>query len=260
MLVRTALSALAAVAATTLAATVLPAAAAPAPDQAADRTTDRDPGTSARSWTGAAGSGARAAGHGHAKPRFRASVHRVPDWYAEKMDGVSWQPDCPVPIEDLRIVVMNHWGFDGRVHHGGMLMVHEDVARKVVVAFRELFRVKFPIRRMRLIEHYDGDDDASMAEDNSSAFNCRAITGQPGTFSVHSYGKAIDINTVENPYVKGDLVLPPAGADYLDRTDVRPGMIVEGDAVVRAFTRRGFDWGGSWTSLKDYQHFEIPSP
>jgi len=190
------------------------------------------------------------------EPAFTATVSAVPEDYRARMIGVSWEPGCPVPIDDLRIIEMNHWGFDGTVHDGGQLMVHEDVAADVVAAFGEMFAAGYPIRRMELIEEYDGSDDASMAADNTSAFNCRAITGSPGRFSIHSYGKAIDINPVENPYVKGDTVLPPAGADFLDRDDVRPGMIVKNDVVVKAFKNRGFVWGGSWNSLKDYQHFE----
>lgn len=191
-----------------------------------------------------------------AGPEFAATVGTVPEDYRARMIGVSWEPGCPVPIDDLRIIEMNHWGFDGAVHEGGLLMVHKDVAVDVVEAFSEMFAAGFPIRRMELIEEYDGSDDASMAADNTSAFNCRPITGSPDRFSIHSYGKAIDINTVENPYVRGTTVLPPAGAAYLDREDVRPGMIVKNDAVVKAFKDKGFDWGGSWKSLKDYQHFE----
>ena len=190
------------------------------------------------------------------EPEFSAVVTTVPEDYRDRMIGVSWHEGCPVPIDDLRIIEMNHWGFDGTVHEGGRLMVHRDVVDEVVAAFGEMFEAGFPIRRMELIEEYDGSDDASMAADNTSAFNCRPITGSPGRFSIHSYGKAIDINTVENPYVKGDTVLPPAGAEYLDRTDVRPGMIVKNDPVVKAFKKRQFDWGGNWHSLKDYQHFE----
>lgn len=190
------------------------------------------------------------------EPTFTATVTTVPEDYRPQMIGVSWQPGCPVPIDDLRIIEMNHWGFDGTVHEGGLLMVHEEVVDDVVAAFGEIFDARFPIRRMELIEEYGGSDDASMEADNTSAFNCRPITGSPGRFSIHSYGKAIDINPVENPYVRGTTVLPPAGAAYLDRDDVRPGMIVKNDAVVKAFKNRGFDWGGSWHSLKDYQHFE----
>ena len=190
------------------------------------------------------------------EPTFSATVTTVPEDYRAQMIGVSWQPGCPVPIDDLRIIEMNHWGFDGTVHEGGRLMVHEDVADEVVAAFGEVFDARVPIRRMERIEQYGGSDDASMAADNTSAFNCRPITGSPGRFSIHSYGKAIDINTVENPYVRGTTVLPPAGVEYLDREDVRPGMIVKNDAVVKAFKNRGFEWGGDWHSLKDYQHFE----
>jgi hypothetical protein len=96
-----------------------------------------------------------------------------------------------------------------------------------------------------------------MAADNTSAFNCRPVTGSTTRFSIHSYGKAIDINTVENPYVSSSLgVLPPAGAEFTDRSDVRPGMIVHGDRVTRAFARIGFVWGGDWDDPIDYQHVE----
>ncbi|KQZ70776.1 M15 family metallopeptidase [Nocardioides sp. Root151] len=191
-----------------------------------------------------------------ADPEFSASVHTISEEYRDRMIGVSWEEGCPVPIDDLRIIEMNYRGFDGTVHDGGQLMVHKDVAADVVEAFGEMYDAQFPIRRMELIEEYDGSDDASMAADNTSSFNCRPITGSPGRFSIHSYGKAIDINTIENPYVKGDLVLPPAGEEFLDRDDVRPGMITKNDPVVKAFKKRGFDWGGDWHSLKDYQHFE----
>ena len=97
-----------------------------------------------------------------------------------------------------------------------------------------------------------------MAANNTSAFNCRPKTGATSGFSVHSYGKAIDINTVQNPYVKGTVVQPPAGKAYLNRARVRPGMIRHGDRVWRVFTKQGFTWGGDWKSLKDYQHFEFP--
>ncbi len=114
---------------------------------------------------------------------------------------------------------------------------------------------------MRTVDEYPGaEDELSMADNNTSAFNCRPITGTTDRFSIHSYGKAIDVNTVENPYVKGTTVLPAAGRDFLDRTDVRPGMVVAGDHVVKAFADKGFAWGGDYVTLKDYQHFEIPNP
>ena len=174
------------------------------------------------------------------------------------MVGVSWHPGCPVAISELRSITMNHWGFD-ELPHAGELVVHRDVADDVAGVFGQLFAARFPIARMQRIERFDGDDDESMAADNTSAFNCRAITGG-GNFSIHSWGKAIDINPLENPYVKDGAVLPPAGTGFLDRQDVRPGMIVAGDFVVEAFAAVGFTWGGSWERLKDYHHFEVADP
>ena len=187
---------------------------------------------------------------------FQATIRTVDEETRARMIGVSWKPGCPVPIDDLRIIDMNFIGFDGAVHSGGQLMVHRLVAPQVVEAFRVLFENGFPIRRMELIENYGGSDDASMAADNTSAFNCRPVTGTTDRFSIHSYGQAIDINPVENPYVRGSTVLPPAGVDYLDRTNVRPGMITKNDVVEKAFREQKFFWGGDFNSLKDYQHFE----
>ena len=182
------------------------------------------------------------------EPQFEASVEPIGEQLAAEMRAVSWRPECPVPISDLRLITMNHWGFDGQVHTGE-LVVHADVADDIVGVFDRLFDVGYPIRRMERIEHYAGDDDASMAADNTSAFNCRPITGG-GAFSVHSWGKAIDINPVENPYVKGDIVLPEAGQPFVDRNSSRPGVIVDGDVVVEAFAAIGFVWGGDWTAAQ----------
>jgi D-alanyl-D-alanine carboxypeptidase len=189
---------------------------------------------------------------------FEASVEPISRELAAEMIGVSWHPGCPVPISDLRVIMMNHWGFDDQLHHGE-LVVHENVATDIVSVFGQLFAARFPILRMERIEFYDGDDEASMAADNTSAFNCREIAGG-GPYSIHSWGKAIDINPLENPYIKDGIILPPAGATYLDRDDVRPGMIVDGDVVVAAFATIEFDWGGNWDRLKDYQHFEAADP
>lgn len=202
----------------------------------------------------AAGSANAATGCGDG---YRASIRPVDPATAAEMTGVSWHEGCPVPISDLRLLELTFWGFDG-ARHRGELVVHQDVAAAVVDLFHTLYTNHFPINKMRRVDYYGGSDDASMADDNTSAFNCRPITGSTSGFSVHSYGKAIDINTVENPYVKGSTVLPPAGSAYLDRTDVRPGMITHGDLVWSAFIAHGFSWGGDWTSLKDYQHFEFP--
>jgi D-alanyl-D-alanine carboxypeptidase-like protein len=190
------------------------------------------------------------------QPPFVAHVKPLTPAMKRTMTGVSWKPGCPVGLEDLRAVKMRFWGFDARAHKG-TLIVNADIAAKTVRAFGKLYSARFPIRRMQPVDVYGGSDDASMAADNTSAFNCRPITGTTDRWSNHSYGRAIDINTIENPYVKGSTVLPPAGADYLDRSDVRPGMIVAGGLVTAAFAAEGFGWGGDYTSLKDYQHFEL---
>ena len=165
----------------------------------------------------------------------------------------SWEPGCPVPPDGLRIITMSHWNYAGSVSTG-KLVVAAGLANQVVDIFRDLYDARFPIERMRLVDEYDGDDDLSMAANNTSAFNCRLVTGG-SSYSEHSYGRAIDINPVMNPYVKGSTVLPPAGSAYLNRNLEAPGMIHANDEVVQAFGARGWIWGGTWSSLKDYQHF-----
>jgi hypothetical protein len=165
----------------------------------------------------------------------------------------SWHPGCPVRLEDFRLLSLDHWGFDGAVHKGEMV-VHRDQADAVIRVFGRLFEAAFPIEQMVLVDEYGGDDDRSMAANNTSAFNCRPVTG--GTsWSEHSYGRAIDINPIQNPYVTSASVLPPAGVPYADRTKDVPGMIHTSDVVVGAFASIGWGWGGDWSSIKDYQHF-----
>jgi hypothetical protein len=164
----------------------------------------------------------------------------------------SWRPGCPVPLADLRYVTVTYRGFDG-APATGELVVHADVADSVVAVFGELFALGYPIRSMRLVDDFGGDDDASMAADNTSAFNCRPISRGTG-WSEHAYGRAIDLNPVENPYVRDGLVLPPEGVPYASRPDA-PGVVHADDAVVRAFAAHGWRWGGDWSSPVDYQHF-----
>jgi hypothetical protein len=183
-----------------------------------------------------------------APPPFAAAVAAVS---ADDL-RFSWRPGCPVPPSQLRAVRLSYWGFDGK-RHTGRLVVNADATRAVVVVFRRLYRERFPIRRMRPVDAYRGSDDASMAADNSSAFNCRyAVAPGPKSWSVHAYGRAIDVNPVENPYLEGGRVLPPRGAHFVDRAPRRPGM-AEG-SLVAAFASVGWGWGGRWSS-PDYQHF-----
>ncbi|HEY7659484.1 MAG TPA: M15 family metallopeptidase [Actinomycetota bacterium] len=184
---------------------------------------------------------------------FAGSVGRIDRQTRRVMVGSSWRPGCPVPLRDLRLVRVTYVGWDGQAQHG-RLVVHRGWAREILGVFRRLYRADFPIRRVRLVDRFGADDRASMRHDNTSAFNCRFVAGTT-TWSQHAFGRAIDINPVENPYVRGSHVSPRRGRRFLDRTDVRPGMIVNGDVVRRAFRQIGWGWGGNWTASKDYQHF-----
>jgi hypothetical protein len=126
----------------------------------------------------------------------------------------------------------------------------------LTVVFRRLYKARFPIRRMRPIDAYGGNDERSLAADNTAAFNCRYAVGPgPKRWSVHAYGLAIDVNPVENPYLESGRVHPRAGKAYLDRTNIRSGMAVRGGLLVSAFRSVGWQWGGRWTGTPDYQHF-----
>ena len=166
----------------------------------------------------------------------------------------SWRAGCPVGPESLRRLELSYWGFDDRPHTGA-LVVHTEEAEAVIGVFRRLYEKRFPIRRMEPIDAFGGSDEASTAADNTAAFNCRtAVASGPPTWSAHAYGRAIDVNPVENPYILNGEVLPPAGAQYRDRANVRPGMAVRGGELVSAFTAAGWSWGGGWAN-PDYQHF-----
>jgi hypothetical protein len=167
----------------------------------------------------------------------------------------SYRSGCPVTPAGLRLVRLSYWGFDGE-RAIGRIVVSRRVTGDVVAVFRQLYRARFPIRRIVPVSAYRGSDDASMAADNTSGFNCRAAVGSgTGSWSMHAYGEAIDVNPVENPYVLGRRVLPPAGRSYVARGRVRRGMAVEGGVLVRAFDSVGWKWGGRWTASRDYQHF-----
>jgi len=188
------------------------------------------------------------------RPAFNATISVLDRATRELMIGSSWRPGCPVPLRDLRLVELTYLGFDGRAHRG-QLVVHHWYARGFVRVFRRLYALRYPIRRMRLVDHYGADDTRSMIADNTSAFNCRWRAGSPGVWSQHAYGRAIDVNPVENPYVTPTHVSPPAGEAYVDRSQHLPGMIHVRDPVWWAFHAIGWAWGGTWTAVKDYQHF-----
>jgi D-alanyl-D-alanine carboxypeptidase-like protein/Big-like domain-containing protein len=173
----------------------------------------------------------------------------------------SWRAGCPVGPAGLRMVRVNHWGYDGRVDRGA-LVVRAGEARAVVKVLKAAFAQGFPIRRMRPADHFyaggrrtpSGSDKAAMRAGNTSAFNCRPVTGNPYRISQHSYGNAVDINTRENPYVTSSRVYPAGSRRYLDRSPYRRGMIVAGGVVHRKFQALGWAWGARW-GHPDYQHF-----
>lgn len=168
----------------------------------------------------------------------------------------SWHPGCPIGPAQLRMIHLSYWGFDSRAHTGE-IVVNEVVATQVVGIFEKLYNARFAIYEMVPVDAYGGDDNRAAAADDTSGFNCRyAVTNPPSQqWSVHAYGEAIDVNDVQNPYVDGSTIIPPAGAAYLNRSDVRPGMAEPGGVLVDAFGAAGWFWGGRWNPGTDYQHF-----
>ena len=172
-----------------------------------------------------------------------------------------WHAGCPVALSQLRLVTVPYVDFDGLTREG-QVIVNRDVAGSVSTVFRKLYELKFPIRHMRLSEMYGPRRAIPEDEDVTGSFWCRDSVPSPcvggtasGHWSNHAYGHAIDINPIENPYVSGGRTSHAASRRYLDRSRVRPGMAVEGGALVRAFDRLGWGWGGRWSSAQDYQHF-----
>lgn len=182
----------------------------------------------------------------------------ISDIVFERIYGKSLKEDCTVPKEELRYVRVLHMGFDGETHIGE-LIVNQAIADDVTAIFRELYQSAYPIEKLRLIDDYDADDEQSMADNNSSAFNFRLISHST-TLSNHAKGMAVDINPKYNPYVKtvdGEELCEPANAwEYTDRTEDFAYKIDTEDLCYQIFTKYGFSWGGSWTGTKDYQHFE----
>ncbi|MFN8215835.1 MAG: M15 family metallopeptidase [Solirubrobacterales bacterium] len=198
--------------------------------------------------------GLAAAAPAGAAPPFRAHARPLDRALRERMTGVSWHPGCPVGLNRLRLLSVRYWGFDGRPHDG-RLVVNRDAVQALAGAMRSLYRHHFEIRRMRLVDAYGADDHRSMEADNTSAFNCRFVSGTT-RWSQHAYGRAIDLNPVENPYADSDgYVSPPQGAQFRDRHQQHRGLVHSHGAAVAAFARVGWGWGGSWSWPKDYQHF-----
>ena len=202
----------------------------------------------------AVGAAALPAAPGHAAGSgYTFAAHKLSPKVRARITGVSWHRGCPVGLQGLRYLRIAYHGFDGRVHTGEMIAKASAVG-PLKRAFERLYRERFPIRRMRLVDDYSASDYRSIEADNTSAFNCRAVTGG-SRWSQHAYGLAVDVNPIENPYVANGRTSHPASRRYLDRSRHRRGMAFAGGRLVEAFAGAGWGWGGTWSNPTDYQHF-----
>ena len=191
---------------------------------------------------------------------FGASIQPLSAPVQAELNGRFWHSGCPVPLTRLRVLTVTHWGFDGHVHTG-QLIVNQDAAAPLVRVFRQLYGLRFPIRHMRLADTYGPSSSQPADGDISGSFECRQAVPSPcsggtgtGSWSEHAYGEAVDLNTIENPYVGCGQTRERSSLPYLNRSRLRPGMVTP--AVVAAFRSIGWGWGGDWTgSTKDYMHF-----
>lgn len=183
------------------------------------------------------------------------SMLPIDDVLFESMQGKSYVENEFVKREHLKFINVTYYDFDGQRQYGE-LIAHEKIAKDLLEIFEILYDAKYPIYSIDLIDTYNGDDEASMAANNSHAFNFRTIAGS-NYLSNHAYGLAIDINPLNNPYIKNNFITPEGSDTFLDRSNYQQGMILKDDICYEAFVSRGWQWGGDWVSLKDYQHFEI---
>lgn len=187
-------------------------------------------------------------------PVFEKS--EIPEDIRNEMYGVTISDKSHVSFDELSYLTLTYVGYDGESHIGNMV-IDKELADEVIEIFKELYEIEFPIEKMRLACEYDGVDEMSMRDNNTSAFNDRPIAGGTG-LSYHQLGRAIDINPLVNPYIRfsDNLLLPETAGEYLDRNLDVQGMIKEDSECVAIFKKYGWAWGGDWNSLKDYQHFE----
>lgn len=187
------------------------------------------------------------------------SIHEIPDSIWAKMQDKTWHPNTHVQRSDLRYLRVLHWDYDEKSHQGE-IVCNKLIADKLLAIFRELYAHHYPIQRIRLADEYDADDERQMRDNNTSCFCYRNVPDSK-KLSYHARGLAIDINTRYNPYVRyrkdGSIIVQPSnGKPYVDRKKDYRYKIVEGDLCHSLFLKHGFTWGGSWRTMKDYQHFE----
>lgn len=184
------------------------------------------------------------------------NIQEIPHEIIDSMiDKSIWSKECPLGFDKLELMEVEHYDFSGNITVG-QLIIFDELALPLLKIFEELFAMKFPIYSMRLIDEFDGDDELSMAANNSSCFNFRNIPGS-SIISMHSYGAAIDINPVQNPFIidDGATIFPKQGSEFLNRDNQRQGMV---EPIVHIFKKHGFEWGGDWNSPIDYHHFQMP--
>lgn len=185
----------------------------------------------------------------------------LPDYIRGKIDGVSFHENRDISMDELRFTRVLYYGFDGQVKEGE-LIVHRSIAYQTMRAFYQLYKMEYPIEKIKLVDEYEGDDLLSMADNNTSAFNYRKVQGKD-ELSLHALGLAIDVNPRINPYVRGDEFFPENSVDYLERDPAlckgehRDKMIHKNDMAYKIFRHNGFRWGGEWEHAADYQHFYV---
>jgi hypothetical protein len=202
-------------------------------------------------------------GDGQERTRFAGRISPLPAPLAAEMRGTTWKPGCPVPLSDLSLLRFNYWGFDGEVKRGPMV-VNASVGPDVLWVFGRLFEAQFPLKRVGLTREFKEsrlETDPNTRRSVTASFNCRPVVTPAGagdTFSQHSFGLAVDVNPLQNPYVREDgWVRNRFARPYVDRSRSLSGMIEEDDVVVRSFATIGWAWGGHWSGGKDYMHFSL---
>lgn len=197
------------------------------------------------------------------RSRFAGRVSELPAALAADMRGTTWHPGCPVPLSGLALLRFNYWGLDGEIKRGP-LVVNASVADDLLWVFRQLFEARYPFKRVGLAREFHEqrlEDNADSRRDVTASFNCRVVitpAGAGDTFSQHAYGLAVDVNPLQNPFVRSDgWVRNRFTRPYVDRSKDEPGMIHAGDVVVNAFAAIGWSWGGDWSGDKDYMHFSL---
>ncbi|PHS37703.1 MAG: hypothetical protein COB07_10135 [Sulfurovum sp.] len=191
---------------------------------------------------------------------YKAMVSQItPEIKKRMIKGNSWRKGCPVSLQNLRYLQVTHKNFSAKDQRGEII-VHKDVASEVSQIFKELYAIGYPVHKMKLVSDYKGNDWQSIEADNTSAFNCRNATGSK-KWSKHSYGKAIDINPIENPYIsRTGRISHKESLQYRKRvhkksTSEDKALLLKSDKATKIFEKHGWKWGGDWSGVKDYQHF-----